>query len=99
MKPLYDELVQQVVGCNYVQADETTVRVINKGKRKADKEYLWMVKAVQEKWVIFHYDDGSRSGQTIKKLLEGFKGYLQSDSYSAYYFLSIVIMNILLIND
>lgn len=84
LKPLYDELVQQVVGCNYVQADETTVRVINKGKRKADKEYLWMVRAVQEKWVIFHYDDGSRSGQTIKKLLKGFKGYLQSDGYSAY---------------
>ena len=84
LKPLYNELIQLVVGCNYVQADETTVRVINKGKGKADKEYLWMVRAVQEKWVIFHYDDGSRSGKTIKRLLKGFKGYLQSDGYSAY---------------
>lgn len=36
------------------------------------------------KLVIFHYDDGSRSGQTIRNLLKDFKGYLQSDGYSAY---------------
>ena len=60
------------------------IRVISKGKGKADKEYLWMVRAVMEKLVIFHYDDGSRSGQTIRKLLKDFKGYLQSDGYSAY---------------
>lgn len=51
---------------------------------RQDKEYLWMVRAVMEKLVIFHYDDGSRSGQTIRKLLKDFKGYLQSDGYSAY---------------
>ena len=84
LRPLYDELVRLVVGYRYVQADETTVRVISKGKGKADKEYLWMVRAVMEKLVIFHYDDGSRSGQTIRKLLKDFKGYLQSDGYSAY---------------
>lgn len=84
LRPLYDELVRLVVGCGYVQADETTIRVISKGKGKADKEYLWMVRAVMEKLVIFHYDDGSRSGQTIRKLLKDFKGYLQSDGYSAY---------------
>lgn len=84
LRPLYDELVRLVVGCGYVQADETTVRVISKGKGKADKEYLWMVRAVMEKLVIFHDDDGSRSGQTIRKLLKDFKGYLQGDGYSAY---------------
>jgi hypothetical protein len=34
--------------------------------------------------VFFHYDEGSRSQQTAEKLLSGFKGYLQSDGYSAY---------------
>ena len=82
LRPLYDELVRQIIGYWYVQAGGTTVRVISKGK--ADKEYLWMLKAVMEKLVIFHYDDGSRSGQTIRKLLKDFKGYLQSDGYSAY---------------
>ena len=34
LRPLYDELVRLVVGCGYVQADETTIRVISKGKGK-----------------------------------------------------------------
>lgn len=84
LRPLYTELLRLITDCGYIQADETTVRVINKGKGKADKEYLWMVRAVMEKLVIFHYDDGSRSRQTIKNLLKDFKGYLQSDGYSAY---------------
>ena len=84
LRPLYDELVRLVVGCGYVQADETTVRVISKGKGKADKEYLWMVRAVTSGLVFFHYDDGSRSQETARNLLEPFKGYLQSDGYAAY---------------
>ena len=31
-----------------------------------------------------HYDDGSRSQETAWKLLQTFKGYLQSDGYAAY---------------
>jgi transposase len=34
--------------------------------------------------VFFHYDDGSRSQETAWKLLQTFKGYLQSDGYAAY---------------
>ena len=34
--------------------------------------------------LFFHYDDGSRSGRTAETLLQSFKGYLQSDGYSAY---------------
>lgn len=56
LKPLYEELKREVFSCDYVQADETTVPVINREKHKADKEYLWMVRSVMEKLVIFHYD-------------------------------------------
>ena len=64
LRPLYDELVRQIIGYWYVQAGGTTVRVISKGK--ADKEYLWMLKAVMEKLVIFHDDNGSRE-YTLEK--------------------------------
>lgn len=84
LRPLYDELKQQVLQSDYIQVDETTVDVINKQKRQTDKEYLWMTRAVMEKLLFFHYDNGSRSGQTVKNLLEPFKGYLQCDGYSAY---------------
>lgn len=84
LRPLYDELKRQVLQSDYIQVDETTVDVINKEKRQTDKEYLWMARSVMEKLVFFHYDNGSRSQQTVKNLLEPFKGYLQSDGYNAY---------------
>ena len=62
------------------------VPVINRDKHKANKEYLWMVKSVMEKLVIFHYNEGSRAGAVIESLanLYHFKGYLQCDGFAGY---------------
>ena len=81
LRPLYEELKREVFSCDYVQADETTVPVINREKHKADKEYLWMVRSVMEKLVIFHYDDGFRAGAVIESPANQYKcrGYLQCD--------------------
>ena len=86
LKPLYEELKWEVFSCDYVQADETTVPVINREKHRADKEYLWMVRSVMEKLVIFHYDGGSRAGVVIESLANHyhFKGYLQCDGFAGY---------------
>ena len=86
LKPLYEELRREVFSCDYVQADETTVPVINREKHKADKEYLWMVRSVMEKLVIFHYYGGSRAGAVIESLANqyNFKGYLQCDGFAGY---------------
>ena len=86
LKPLYESLKKEVFSCDYVQADETTIPVINRGKHKAEKEYLWMVRSVMEKLVIFHYDMGSRSGSVIESLVSQyhFKGYLQCDGFAGY---------------
>lgn len=86
LKPLYEVLKQEVFSCDYVQADETTVPVINKEKHRADKEYLWMVRSVMEKLAIFHYDGGSRAGAVIESLASQyhFKGYLQCDGFAGY---------------
>ena len=86
LQPLHEVLKQEVFSCDYVQADETTVPVINRDKHKADKEYLWMVRSVMEKLVIFHYDEGSRAGAVIESLANQyhFKGYLQCDGFAGY---------------
>ena len=86
LKPLYESLKKEVFSCDYVQADETTIPVINRGKHKAEREYLWMVRSVMEKLVIFHYDMGSRSGSVIESLASQyhFKGYLQCDGFAGY---------------
>lgn len=86
LKPLYEKLKREVFSCDYVQVDETTVPVINREKHKADKEYLWMVRSVMERLVIFHYDGGSRAGAVIESLANqyNFKGYLQCDGFAGY---------------
>lgn len=86
LKPLYEGLKKEVFSCDYAQADETTLPVINREKHKADKEYLWMVRSVMEKLVVFHYDKGSRAGAVIESLSDQyhFKGYLQCDGFAGY---------------
>ena len=86
LKPLYEVLKSEVMKANYVQADETTTPVINKETHKAAKEYLWMVRAVMERLVLFHYDQGSRAGVVIESLANryNFKGYLQCDGFAGY---------------
>ena len=86
LKPLYEVLKSEVMKADYVQADETTTPVINKVTHKAAKEYLWMVRAVMERLVLFHYDQGSRAGAVIESLANryNFKGYLQCDGFAGY---------------
>jgi transposase len=86
LKPLYEVLKSEVMKADYVQADETTTPVINKDTHKAAKEYLWMVRAVIERLVLFYYDQGSRAGAVIEALAKryNFKGYLQCDGFAGY---------------
>ena len=86
LKPLYESLKKEVFKSGYCQADETTTPVVDKEKHKASKEYLWMVRAVMERLVFFHYDNGSRSGSVIESLAKEykFKGYLQCDGFAGY---------------
>lgn len=84
LKPLYNVLKEEVMKSDYNQADETTIPVMDREKHKAVKEYLWMVRAVMERLVVFYYEDGSRAGAVIKELSKKFKGYLQCDGFVGY---------------
>lgn len=86
LKPLYGALKKEVFKCDYCQADETTTPVVDKEKHKTSKEYLWMVRAVMERQVLFHYENGSRAGCVIESLAREykFKGYLQCDGFAGY---------------
>ena len=86
LRPLYEALKSEVMKAGYVQADETTTPVINRESHKAAKEYLWMVRAVMERLVLFHYDHGSRAGAVMESLSNryNFKGYLQCDGFAGY---------------
>lgn len=84
LKLLYDVLVREVLSRDYIQVDESTLPVIDNEKHRAVKGYMWCTRAVTEKLVAFHYDMGSRSHETARKLLRGYRGTIQTDGYGAY---------------
>lgn len=91
LAPLYQLLLRQVQSVHYIQADESTIKVKidreEKAKRKKKNHqitgYYWVLHAVEEKLVVFHYYH-SRAGECALELLENFTGILQCDGYRAY---------------
>jgi len=84
LRALYYRLKEIVLQTDYIQIDESTVPVINDEKHRAVKAYLWVVRAVMENLVFFHYDKGSRAQKVVIELLHDYKGAVQSDGYDAY---------------
>jgi transposase len=84
LQPLYDLLRQQVFETGYIQADETTLKVLdNEKKGKAHQGYLWAYRSPLKKLIFFEYQPGrGKSGPA--ELLKNFKGYLQTDGYGGY---------------
>ena len=81
---LYDRLIVRIRGSSYLQADETTVKVLDKNtKGKTHLGYYWVYHAVKEKVIVFNYQPGRDHGAPLE-LLEGFEGDLQTDGFSAY---------------
>lgn len=57
-----------------VQVDESTIPVIDNGKRKIRKGYMWCVHDVLGRSIFFHYDLGPRSTRTTMTFLKDFRG-------------------------
>jgi hypothetical protein len=69
-----------------IQMDETPVQVLKEaGKTAQSKSWLWLQRGgpPDHPVVLYHYDPGRGAG-VAKRLLEGFKGYLQTDGYDGY---------------
>ena len=84
LRPLYDKLREQIMSSEYIQVDESTLPVIDNEKHRAVKGYMWAVRDALTGSVYFHYDMGSRSGDTARKLIGGYRGAVQTDGYEVY---------------
>ena len=84
LRPLYDKLREQIMSSDYIQVDESTLPVIDNEKHRAVKGYMWAVRDALTGDVYFHYDMGSRSGDTARKLIGGYHGAVQTDGYEVY---------------
>jgi len=84
ISPLYDALVAQIKQENYLQADESPIKVQDNHKEKGThKGYHWVYHAPRLKLAVFDYQP-SRSQDGPRAFLKDFKGYLQTDGYAAY---------------
>jgi transposase len=82
--PLYDRMVEVVKNQRYLQADETTLKVLDKNK-KGDTHlgYLWVYHAVLSKLCVFDYQKG-RGTDAPRQMLTDYRGALQTDGYKVY---------------
>ncbi|MBF0153933.1 MAG: transposase [Magnetococcales bacterium] len=72
--------------CGLVQTDETPVQVLKEpGKEATSKSWMLVQRGVtaQGPAILFEYDP-TRSEELPKRVLDGFKGLLQTDAYVAY---------------
>lgn len=81
LKPLGDALWNEIVESNYLQADESPVKVLKPDK----KGYMWGYHNCESgrRCVAFEFNL-SRSGTVPESRLQGFTGRLQTDGYSGY---------------
>ena len=82
--PLFESLKAEVLHSNYLHADETPIKVMDKKKEgQTHRGYYWVYQNSIEKSVFFDYQEGrGREGPT--EILKDFTGYLQTDGYVGY---------------
>lgn len=82
--PVYNLHCKEVLQSNYLNADETTIKVLDKDKKGTTHQgYYWVYYDTQKKLALFDYQPG-RGALYPKAMLHQFKGYLQTDGYDAY---------------
>lgn len=83
LAPIVREMKRELLAGDYLQADETPVRVQDpEVKGRCATGYLW-VAGVPGGDVIFEFHPG-RGQEYARALLGGFRGFLQRDGYSVY---------------
>lgn len=84
IQPLGIKLQELIMSSGYLEADETTIKVLDKDKKgKAHLGYYWVYRAPELNLVLFDYREGRGREGPIDSL-KTFRGYLQSDGYGAY---------------
>mgnify|MGYP001178134782 FL=1 len=84
LEPLYETLKRKILTCNYLQADETPIKVLDRNiKGKTHLGSYWVYRDPVSGLVLFDYRK-SRGREGPREILESFEGFLQSDGWSAY---------------
>jgi transposase len=81
---IYSRIKQKVLESDYVQGDETTIKVLDRDKKSGKHQgYLWGYHAPKEKLVLMEYAEG-RASEYPEVFLGDFQGVFQTDAYTGY---------------
>jgi len=85
LRPLYDDFKEKFLEkVNYIQADESPIKVQDKVKKKTThRGFMWVYRNPEGKLILFDYHKG-RARNVPEEFLENFTGTLQSDGYAVY---------------
>ena len=82
--PLWELMKLLLLRQNYLQVDETPIKVQDRQHKKGIHQgYMWVHHAPVDKLVWFNYSKG-RSKEVPHELLKGYQGIIQSDGYGVY---------------
>ncbi len=84
--PLGEALLKLILQSNYLHADETPAKVLDKNKKgTTHRGYYWVYHNSIDGLVWFDYRE-NRGREGPGEILKDFKGYLQTDGYAVYDF-------------
>lgn len=84
IEPLYNALIKEVLSSNYLHADESPIKVLDKDKKgQTHRGYFWVYHNSIEGQVLFDYQQG-RGKEGPAAMLKDFRGHLQTDGYCVY---------------
>ena len=92
--PLLELLWQEVRAGPLIQYDESPLQVLDEpGRAAATKSYMWVALGglPERRAVVFEYSE-TRSSATPKKRLHGYSGGVQTDDYSGYDFIRLMVL-------
>lgn len=85
LQPLIDRLSVIQMASGYIQADETTLQVLNEKNKKAkSKSYIWLKTSKDIHPIVLMNYSSNRNEKTAEFLFQGFTGYMQTDGYPGY---------------
>lgn len=92
---LCDHLRKEILNTEYVQMDESTIKVMVGKKNKTHLGYMWVMNSPEQNLVYFKYYPG-RNKEGPKEMLQNYQGVLQTDGYQAYDYIEQVYPEITL---
>lgn len=88
LDPLFEAHKKEVLSSNYLQVDETPIKVLDKNKKgTTHRGYHWVYHSPLKRMVLFDYREG-RGREGPEECLDGFTGWVQCDGYGVYELLS-----------